>query len=145
MACADGAGISFSLSGFPLSLLRAVEVTPGHKSAVKMVKAQRCCCWWSSTPWFLEYPHLQTVLWKSAPRAGIRAHLRGQATIPETMQGKQELLRREGESKRDKAGRAEKTNRRQGDNAEASNRNQCLQFPECLELTASSVQNSSLG
>jgi len=84
-------------------------------------------------------------LWKSAPRAGLRVHLHGQVSTPETTQGETELPTREGESKRDRAGRAEKTKRKQGDNAEASDRNQCLQFPECLEITASPGQSSSLG
>ena len=145
MVCADGAGMSCSLSGGPLSLLRTVEVTLGHKAAVKMVRAQCCRHWQSSTWWLLECLHFQTVLWKSVPRTGIRVPLHGQVSRPETKQGEQELPRREKESKRDMAGRAEKTNRRQGDNAEGSDRNQCLQFPECLELTASPVQTSSLG
>lgn len=116
-----------------------------HKATVKMVRAQHCWCWQSSTQCLLECLHLQTVLWKSAPCAGIRVHLHGQVSRPETTQGEQELLKKEGESKRDKAGRAEKTKGKRADNAEASDRNHCLQFPACLELTASPVQSSSLG
>lgn len=76
------------------------------------------------------------------PCAGISVHLHGQVSRPETTQGEQELLKREGESKRDKAGRAGKTRRKQGYNAETLDKIQCLEFPECLEFTLPPLDES---